>query len=168
MGGLARADKRDLERFIRKWENAFEKFPDARRDAVRTMGETVKRDLDANIRSADLRTDAKAAVISWQDFVTGSRGGYAAVAPGKGTASGRTWRGKVLSRRQVTRFLEKGHGVRLPGGRSMVWNRSGKSRIGQGGSWYVPGRMFYSWTKLRAQQHALAAAEALLKKIVGG
>ena len=79
MSGRARFDRKKLEQFLHTWEPLFEKVPEARRAAVEAMGETMKQELDARIRAADLEEDAKGTVVSWQELRLGSGGGYAAV-----------------------------------------------------------------------------------------
>lgn len=168
MSRKAEMDRRALEKFLSYHEELMEEFPETRALAVETMGRAVKRDLDAQIGRADLESDAKGTVRSWQEVRLGSGGGYAAVTPRKGTASGarpKTWRGKAVSMRQVTRWLERGHGVRKPApGSSRNWVRVGRSGLNlQTGLRYVKGRMFYSWTKMKALEHALDAANEALE-----
>ena len=157
-----------MERFISFWEDLIEEFPEARAKAVEAMGQAVKRDLDAQIGKADLEADAKGTVRSWQELRLGSGGGYAALSPRKGTPSGdrpKSWRGTTVTVRQVTKWLEKGHGVRKPApGSARAWNRAGRSGMNTvTGLRYVKGRLFYSWTKGRALEHALAAADEALE-----
>lgn len=166
----ATLDRKAVQKFHSYWEDLMEEFPEARATAVKAMGEAVKRDLDAQIGTADLEEDAKGTVQSWQEVRLGSRGGYAAVAPQKGiipASAGRqhTWKGAAVTKKQVTRFLERGHGVRKPApGSSRKWNRVGRSGLNTvTGLRYVKGRMFYSWTKMKALEHALDAANEALE-----
>lgn len=160
MSGLSRMDRERFDRFNRYWIRLYQVVPEARAEAVAAMGEEVQKDLEGNIQSADLGAEAKEHVRSWQSRVLGSKGGYAAVKPAKGTVmswyqmrSGgtkvrqNTYRGKAVTAKQVTRWLERGHGVR-----------------GSGGS-YVAGRQFYSDTKQNAVEHALKAADKVLCRI---
>ena len=103
----------------------------------------------------------------------GSKGGYAALSPGKGTAQPRageaqhTWKGKPVSKKQVTRWLERGHGTRRPAaGSSRSWNQAGRAGVTRASAaGYVKGRQFYSWTKAKALELALKAADRVLSRI---
>ena len=140
-----------MDRFARYWEKLYQAFPDARRQAAQAMGEAVQKDLNAQIQAADLENGAKSTVRSWQDVRIGSRGGYAAVSPAGGVAKPRagqkqhTWRGDPVTQKQVTRWLERGHGTP------------------QGG--YVKDRQFYSFTRMKAWEHARKAADRVLSLI---
>lgn len=164
MSRKATLDRKAIEKFNSYWEDLMEEFPEARATAVRTMGEAVKRDLDAQISMADLGTDAKATVQSWQELRLGSKGGYAALSGQKGKLSNR-WRGQPVTIKQVTKWLERGHGVRKSAsGSGRAWNRAGRSGLNTvTGLRYVKGRMFYSWTKMKALEHALDAANEALE-----
>ena len=120
MSSTARMDRARLERFNRFWEELLQAVPDARRQAVEEAGAAVQRELNAQIGAAELADGAKGTVRTWQELRVGSKGGYAALSPGKGTAQPRveetqhTWKGKPVSKKQVTRWLERGHGTRRP------------------------------------------------------
>ena len=60
-------------------------------------------------------------------------------------------------------WLERGHGVRKPGPDSKRKSRFGRSGVNKyTGVRYVKARMFYSWTKMKALEHAIdAATEAM-------
>lgn len=123
MSSTARMDRARLERFNRFWEELLQAVPDARRQAVEEAGAAVQRELNAQIGAAELADGAKGTVRTWQELRVGSKGGYAALSPGKGTAQPRveetqhTWKGKPVSKKQVTRWLERGHVTLPPGGR---------------------------------------------------
>ena len=140
-----------MDRFARYWEKLYLAFPDARRQAAQAMGEAVQKDLKAQIQAADLKNGAKGTVRSWQQMRLGSKGSYAAVSPAKEVARPRpgqkrhTWRGDPVTQKQVTRWLERGHGTP------------------QGG--YVKGRQFYSFTRMKAWEHARKAADRVLSLI---
>ena len=152
-------ERERLRRFVQYWDRLLEIVPEARREAVESAGEAVKRLLDAQIQRADLSSgEAKGRVISWQRIRLGSGGGWAAISPTKGTVYSwdqragfgarvrqHTWHRKPVTARQVTTWLERGHGVRPSG--------------------YVTGRQFYAWTRDDAQQIALKAADKVLCRI---
>lgn len=152
-------ERERLRRFVRYWDRLLEIVPEARREAVQAAGETVKGALDGQIQSAGLSgAEAKGRVKSWQRLRLGSGGGWAAVSAMKGTVYSRdrragfgararqhTWHGKPVTARQVTGWLERGHGVRPSG--------------------YVSGRQFYARTRDGAQETALKAADKVLCRI---
>lgn len=146
-----------MDQFARYWDRLYRVFPDARRQAAEAMGEAVKKELSAQIQAADLGSGAKGTVRSWQQMRLGSKGGYAAVSPTKGTVMSKdprkggwkmrqhTYRGKAVSARQVTKWLERGHGTPWGG--------------------YVEARRFYSFTRTKAWEHARKAADKVLSLI---
>lgn len=172
MGGNARMDRKMIREFNEYWEDLYRAFPAARAQAVEAMGQAVQTELNTRIQSADLEAGAKGTVRSWQELRMGSRGGYAALTPRKGrpASNGRkakTWNGTPVTVKQVTRWLERGHGTRKPApGSSRQWSRAGRSGIHHvTGTRYVKGRQFYSYTKLYATEVALKAAERVLSHI---
>lgn len=173
MSSTARMDRARLERFNRFWEELLQAVPDARRQAVEEAGAAVQRELNAQIGAAELADGAKGTVRTWQELRVGGKGGYAALSPGKGTAQPRagetqhTWKGKPVSKKQVTRWLERGHGTRRPAaGSSRSWNQAGRAGVTRASAaGYVKGRQFYSWTKAKALELALKAADRVLSRI---
>ena len=181
----ATLERQQMDRFARYWERLYQAVPDARRQAAEAMGEAVMQDLKQNIQMADLTGRAKGTVRSWQTVRQGSRGGYAAVSPGKGTVMSRdprsrgtwkvrqhTYKGKPVTARQVTKWLERGHGVghrpsTNPRGSLLVRGlREGYSSWNdQTGVNYVRGRQFYSFTRAKAWEHARKAADKVLAMI---
>lgn len=160
-------DRRELERFNRKWEDLYEEFPAAKAAAVAVMGRAVKEDLDERILSQGV-DDMFGHIRNAQQIRLGDKGGYAAVSPVADKMTDRfgrvkTWRNKQVSTRQVTRWLERGRGARKPAAGSKRYSpRMKKAGMSSRGTVYVPGRMFYSWTRLRALSHALEAADKCL------
>ena len=152
-------EREQVRRFVQYWDRLLQVVPEARKEAVEAAGEAVKRSLNTQIQSANLSSgEAQSRVKSWQELRLGSGGGWAAVSPMKGTvyswdqranfgarARQHTWRGRAVTARQVTGWLERGHGIRPSG--------------------YVAGRQFYAYTKDDAQQIALKAADKVLSRI---
>lgn len=172
MGGTARVDHKKLEQFNHYWDRMLDQFPEYRREAVEAAGQAVRRELSGQIQAAALGAGAKGTVDAWQALRLGSRGGYAAVTPSGGAAQtgdgrARTWRDKRVTKRQVTKWLEKGHGVRKPApGSSARWARVGRSGINMAtGTRYVKARQFYSFTKEKAFDLGLAAADKCLSRL---
>ena len=147
MSSTARMDRARLEQFNRFWEELLQAVPDARRQAVEEAGAAVQRELNAQIGAAELADGAKGTVRTWQELRVGSKGGYAALSPGKGTAQPRageaqhTWKGKPVSKKQVTapagrRPEAAGRGTRRGGPESRGpqppdMSRAGNSIAGQ-------------------------------------
>ena len=152
-------DREKMRRFVRYWDRLLEVVPEARREAVEAAGEAVKRSLDTQIQSSNLSgVEAKGRVSSWQRLRLGSGGGWAAVSAMKGSVYSwdqragfgarvrqHTWHDKPVTARQVTAWLERGHGVRPSG--------------------YVSGRRFYASTKDDALIIALQAADKVFCRI---
>lgn len=148
---LATWRKDKVARFNRVFEELFEEFPEARKEAVRTIGISTKKTLGSYIRQSDLHPSAKQTLWNWQGTRYGSLGGYVAVSPINittqsvhRTKSGEklrqnTYNGKPVTTKQITRWLERGYPV-------------------GGDREFVKGRMFYSWTKMKAFDIALEEA----------
>jgi len=174
--------REQLRRFVSYWDKLLQAVPEARKEAVEAAGEAVRRSLDAQIQSADLSGgEAKGRVKSWQELRLGSGGGYAALSPRKGTVysfdrragfGGRyrqhTWSGRPVTARQVTTWLERGHGTGTTGQLESVWTkRKGQHRHrARWGSGYVAGRQFYAGARDDAQDLALKAADRVLCRIL--
>ena len=131
MSSTARMDRARLERFNRFWEELLQAVPDARRQAVEEAGEAVQRELNTQIGAAELADGAKGTVRTWQELRVGSKGGYAALSPGKGTAQPRagetqhTWKGKPGAGARHPQAGGRKQPVVEPGG-------AGRSRAGLG------------------------------------
>lgn len=175
MGGIARMQRKEMDKFVQYWEDLFEEFPEARRRASEAMGEAAKKHLDRQIGRSGFRGGADYTVRSWQELRLGSEGGYAAISPIKGIVlhqpaglrKPKTWRGKEVTSSMVTRWQERGYGTRQPApGSSRAWSsvKSGKVRLCTNMP-YVKGKQFYSFTKLRAFDIALKAAGQVLERI---
>ena len=138
MGSAARFDREQLRRFNRRWETLYETFPESKRAAVEVMGRAAQNELKTQILAQDV-DDGFGHVRSWQEVRLGSRGGYAALSPGKRTPAA---------------------------GSGREYTRAGRSGLNKAtGTRFVPGHLCYSWTKLHAQELALDAAEKLLRRL---
>ena len=176
MSRAATLNRQAIQRFNSYWEDLMEEFPEARAEAVRTMGQAAQRELNAQIRRADLEDEAKGTVISWQNLRFGSRGGYAALSALKASsyrpgAKPKSWNGTAVTVKQVTKWLDRGHGVKKPDTtKAYAWSERRKKRNRKSGVnmatglRYVKGRMFYSWTKMKALDLALDAANNALER----
>ncbi|MCL2045734.1 MAG: hypothetical protein FWG88_05055 [Oscillospiraceae bacterium] len=93
----------------------------------------------------------------WQSRYVGSGGGYAAVRPIGKADGGGTGRNSAGA---ITNYLERGHKVRRPSGKA---KRQRKSRGRYG---YARGYYFYTAARSRAQQVAIAAANAYAQRML--
>ena len=145
------------DNFWSVWEDLIEDFPDARRMALQEIGKAALQEVLHQIRRTGIN-DSRGRVGRWQEIRMGSRGGYVAVSPTDETAV--VTRTGSRSARDITRYLERGHGIRKPSGRSDRYRprvRSGRT--------YVPGRLFYSWSRMHVQQLATEQAGAMLEQL---
>lgn len=175
MGGIARMQRKEMDKFVQYWEDLFEEFPEARRRASAAMGEAAKKHLDRQIGRSGFRGGADYTVRSWQELRLGSEGGYAAISPTKGIElhqpAGRrgpkTWRGGKVTSSMVTRWQERGYGTRQPApGSSRAWSRVKNGNVHvRDKKDYVKAKQFYSFTKLRAFDIALKAAGQVMERI---
>lgn len=148
-------DRQAWDALWQYWEDFItEEWPGAKKAALFAAGQAVLPVLKSQI--AKRVDDQRGRVRRWQELRLGSRGGYAAISPrGNLVAAG----SGQLTDRDVTRYLEHGHRVRLPSGRSKRYDPHIRS-----GRLYVPGRLFYSWTKLDAGKIAVEAADKALRE----
>lgn len=168
MAGRSRIDRQRLDQFNRYWEKVYQKVPEARAQAVKAMGEAVLQELGHQIQASDLQSGAKGSVRDWQEIRLGSKGGYAALSPRKGIKKGKqTWKGKAVTMKQVTGWLERGHGARKPApGNLRRWSRYTRSGLNiRTGTRFIRGRQFYSRTRLKATDIAVRAADKVLSKL---
>ncbi len=134
-------------------------------------GAAVQRELNAQIGAAELADGAKGTVRTWQELRVGSKGGYAALSP-KGTAQPRveetqhTWKGKPVSKSRSPGGWAGARHPQAGGGSSRSWNQAGRAGVTRASAaGYVKGRQFYSWTKAKALELALKAADRVLSRI---
>ena len=154
-----------LERFVRVNETILRNIPSAKKQALYAAATAaqavVRREIDRRV------DDSRGRVKRWQEVVMGTRGGYAKVAPSdvRVAASNRKYYGYGAD--DVTRYLERGHGVRAPAGKNKRYGarlkRAGFSR--NTGRAYVPGRMFYSFARSDAERAGLEAAWEIMDQI---
>ena len=142
-------DKQRWDRFWSYWEKELPgQIKSAKRQAAQAAGEAIRDEVARQVRSRV--NDAHGRVERWQQLRMGSGGGYIAVSPVSDEAVQVTHGGQKSSAKDVTRYLERGHGVRPPSGRAER---------------YRPGRMFYSWAAAEAEKLALRAADRAMGRI---
>ena len=127
--------------------------PELQRELHTELADELKRALDGSISSAV--NDSSGHVRSWQEKHVGSKGGYAAVRPAKGTLSRG---GKSYRIAAVTEYLERGHKPRRPSGADDNYRPRLKNA-------YVDGRHFYSKTYNKIERTAISRAERLVNTI---
>ena len=152
-------DKQRWDRFWSYWEKELPgQIKSAKRQAAQAAGEAIRDEVARQVRSRV--NDAHGRVERWQQLRMGSGGGYIAVSPVSDEAVQVTHGGQKRSAKDVTRYLERGHGVRPPSGRAERYRPRLRS-----GRVYVPGRMFYSWAAAEAEKLALRAADRAMGRI---
>ena len=149
-------DKQTWDKFWDYWQDLIEEWPDAKKAAMLAAGRAL---LPAVQRQIKQRVnDARGRVQRWQDMRLGSGGGYVAVSPVDDQVTINQTADRFVTAKDITQYLERGHAIRPPSGRSQRYVprvRSGRS--------YVPGRQFYSWTQLDAAKIATEAADEALE-----
>lgn len=154
----AEMDKKSWDKFWSCWEDLIEEFPMAKKEALVRAGQAVLPALQRQIQQRV--SDPRGRVRRWQDVRLGSKGGYVAVSPVWDEVSVNRTADRVVTARDITQYLERGHKIRPPSGRAKRYTprvRSGRA--------YVPGRQFYSWTKLDAAKIAIEAADEAMEKL---
>lgn len=163
-------DQNQWDAFWRVWDRKLETFPDAKKAALFQAGLAVKALLDRQISTR--LNDPRGRVRRWQELRVGSGGGYVAISPVDDTVRVSRSTSNQYSARDITRYLERGHKIRMPSGRWKRYVPRVYERLDANGKNYlysiVPGRMFYSWTKMNSSSVAIKAArEEVLKWMEG-
>lgn len=152
-------DEKEWDLFWKSWDEAIQRIPDLKREALEAMGEAVLQEVREQISRRGVN-DPQGRVARWQEVRKGDRGGYVAVSPSPDETVQVTRSGEKTTSKDVTRYLERGHGIRPPSGRT----RRYVPRIASHRT-YVSGRMFYSWAKLDAGKIALEKANRVLERL---
>lgn len=157
-------DHSELDRLCRWYEEALKCIPEAKRRALRAAAEAVKQELDRQI--AIRLDDSRGKVRTWQQVTMGSQGGYSRVGPTKQEVANQYGKRYGYSAAQVTGYLERGHAVLSPFGKNQRYQpRLKKAIFGSIGNAVVPGRKFYSYTRLRSSELGIAAMEDELDRL---
>lgn len=152
-------DKEAWEMFWRRWDDVTEKWPDAKRLALREMGKVILKEVVQQIPKRGVH-DSRGRVARWQNMRLGSGGGYVAVSPSSEDTVQVTRGGNRTNSAQITQYLEGGHAIRPPSGRTKRY----VPRLHSGRS-YVPGHLFYSWAKMDVEYKAIDAADQVLDEL---
>lgn len=161
-------DKKQWDTFWMVWERKLETLPGAKKAALLKSGLAVQallnKQIDSRFSSSISRKGKRFApnehVKRWQELRLGVGGGYAAISPKKVTVRVSKKSGRKYTAAAITRYLERGHKIREPSGR---WKRyqpreNDELLIGGANGFIVPGRMFYSWTRMDSTRIAVNAA----------
>lgn len=154
----AELDKQAWDKFWSYWEDLIEEFPAAKTEALVVAGRAVLPLLQKQVRQRV--NDSRGRVQRWQELRRGSGGGYVAVSPVGDEVSINRSADRIVTAKDITRYLERGHKIRPPSGRSGRY----RPRV-ESGRTYVPGKMFYSWTELDAAKIAIEAADQALESL---
>lgn len=141
------------------WGDLIEEVPEAVKTALYAAAVTAQREVQAQIDRQGV-TDPRGRVNRWQEVRMGSGGHYSAVSPTfDDVVQVAKSSGEWTTSADLTRYLDRGHGVRLPSGRA---NRY-QPRL-RGNGTYVSGHQFYSWAAMQSDKIALDAADNALRK----
>lgn len=163
-------DKKQWDTFWKVWERKLETLPGAKKAALLKSGLAVQallnKQIDSRFSSAISRKGKRFApneqVKRWQELRLGSGGGFSALSPKNITVRTNKKGGGTHTAAQITRYLERGYKTREPSGRWKRYRPRMGDRLDANGKHYlvgiVPGRMFYSWTKMDAARVAVKAA----------
>ena len=103
-------DKSDWDAFWRFWDDAIQRIPDLKREALEAMGKAVLQEVREQISRRGVH-DSQGRVAKWQEMRIGSKGGYVAVSPSPDETVQVTRSGETTTSKDVTRYLERGHGI---------------------------------------------------------
>lgn len=151
-----------LDELLERVDSVPKNFPEQKKAVLEELGGRIEDEVQAQVSVQGVR-DSRGRVSGWQRLEVGDKGGYVAVRPVKEKVPGRD-----INSRQLTGYLEKGHG--LPKGYGAAGAEQGKrsginDRTGLG---YVSGFYFYSFARLRLgmslRRYAKQAAEQLLRE----
>lgn len=147
---MASYEIKGLDEFEKALTEIIENKKADRADLHGKIAEALKQGIDSAIGKSGLN-DASGHIKSYQQAVVGSRGGYAALRPIKGS------NGKVAFG-ALTQFLEGGHKIRQPGTAAKRY----RPRIN---TLYVSGFHFYGALRSEIEGRIIALAEAEAERI---
>ena len=138
-------------------QDLFAEIPNARRELHEKIADIIKTEVNNEINTSGLK-DSSEKIKNWQESVVGSYGGYAAVHAVKGETG-------ANSPGAITNYLENGHTIRQPSGKSKAY----RPRIKKP---YVDGYHFYKSAKNTVEAKAISEVEIYVdeikKKMEGG
>lgn len=131
-------------------ESILKELPEARRELHERIAKVTKEEVDTKINASGLK-DSSGKIKGWQESTVGSGGGYAAVRAEKGTTG-------ANSPGAITNYLESGHKIREPSGKSDTYRPKIKKP-------YVDGYHFYQSANTTVEAKAIAAVEQFSEDI---
>ena len=155
MSSTARMDRARLERFNRFWEELLQAVPDARRPARPSRGSSTRKSARRSWPMGPRAPCAPGRSCGWA-----ARAAMRPSLPEKGRPS--PGRGKRSTPGRESPCPKS----RPAAGSSRAWTQAGRAGVTRASAaGYVKGRQFYSWTKAKALELALKAADRVLSRI---
>lgn len=139
-----------LEELDERLKSILDELPGARRELHERLAEMAKKEVDVQIDASGLN-DSHGKIKNWQEPHVGSGGGYAAVRAQKGQTGDN-------SPGAITNYLENGHAIRQPLGKSKYY----RPRIKKS---YVDGYHFYEAARTVVESKAIAEAEKFVEEL---
>lgn len=155
----SRLDLTAWNKFWDYWGDLIEEVPETIKTALYAAAVAAQKEVQAQIDRQGV-TDPRGRVKRWQEIRMGSGGHYSAVSPTlDDVVQAAKSSGEWTTSADLTRYLDRGHGVRQPSGRAKRY----QPRL-RGNGTYVSGHQFYSWATMQADKLARDAAEDALRK----
>lgn len=139
-----------LEKLDEDLQKLLDEIPEARRTMHERIAKTLQDEVRAEVDASGIN-DKSGKIKSWQEARVGSGGGYAAVSAAKGKTG-------PNSPGAITNYLENGHRIRQPSGKSKRYRPNIKKP-------YVDGYHFYQRVRSRAEAIAISEAEKYADEI---
>ena len=149
---MQEVDTREMVDFGRTLSDLLGELPEMRRELHEKRAELAKKEGDAAISSSGLN-DSGSDIQRWQVKHVGSGGGYAAVRAASEKEGGGTGPNSAGA---ITNYLENGHNIRSPSGRTGYRPRI---RVA-----YVNGYHFYQTARSSLEAKAIRLAEQFVEK----
>lgn len=150
-------DLSEWTEFCEQCNTILKKLPDIKAELLEKAGDDVRDEVRRSILTAEIN-DAHGRVTTWQNRHVGSGRGYVAVrSDSVEVLSGGGGR-NTLNAGALTNYLNSGHKVRQPSGRTRRYVPRAKIT-------YVPGAKFYQKANRFAKKNALEAAKGYLSSV---
>lgn len=140
----------ELNKLDKTLKGILDSVPEARKKLHEKIAGIIKKEVDTQINSSGLN-DGSGKIKGWQETTVGSGGGYAAGHAVKGETGDN-------SPGAITNYLENGHKIREPSGKSKNY----RPRINKA---YVDGYHFYQSASTTVEAKAIAEAERFADEI---
>lgn len=143
--------------FWTHWNDAVKEIPGMKKEMLEAIGMAVRLETQDQITRSGLN-DAKGRVRFWQDRHIGSKLGYVAVRPDSVEVVSGGGNKKPVNFVALTNYLNSGHKIRGPSGRSERYKP--KIKVTK-----VRGFYFYRKAARKAKKTAMQEAENFLKRL---